>query len=100
MKESRRKRESRIIETTAQVGFERGFVEGARYVLGQVTGLPIPVEVIVDDALEPGTSTLHIAPKGSLQEDRASNLGQVVQAVRMHDIQEAARRAMNQQREG
>lgn len=93
MKESRRQREQRIFEQTARVGFEHGFVEGAKYAMRLLTGLPRPTAVVVDKNLEPGTVVFHVAPSDEIEAARARTLGDLVKVVSDQELMLAAKNA-------
>lgn len=87
--ETRKQRAQRERETIARVGFEHGFVEGGRYVLALLMGLPRPERVVVNDSLAPGVVEIHCAPRSGLQEDRLAKLGMLLEAIKDTDLRTA-----------
>lgn len=88
--ESRRERERRIASVNAREGFAHGFIEGGRYSLALIMGLPRPSEVVEDDDLELGTVQIRVAVANPLQAERMQKLGEFLEAIRETDIKTAS----------
>lgn len=87
---SRRQQFREAMENTAKVGFEHGFVEGGRYVLSLLMGLPRPSQVMLDSNLEPGEVQLRYGPLSEIQMERAQKLDDLLGAIKETDIRTAA----------
>lgn len=86
---SRREREKRIMEHTARIGFENGFVEGGRYILALLMGLPRPNKVVVNPEVPLGEVQIHVGELSELQTERVEKLGQFLDAVKDTDMRKA-----------